>query len=246
MIKLFRNIRKNLISEGKTSKYIKYAIGEIVLVVIGILIALQINNWNENRKNHALEQAYIKNLYDDIHKDVSFINQFIINRYDRKIAALEMGKAYYQGTYTIKDTLSFLNEIGYGGVYGTNLWGFEKTTYNELISTGGFRIISNDSLRKAILNYYLYQNRITEGSGDKETGYTDFINSKTPFDKKNIGFKSDFDQKFLLKSLQSKEFYELLNLEITSGKSKKYIADDIISEANKLLRLLENQMDQNN
>ena len=47
MIKFFRTIRKNLISEGKTVNYLKYAIGEIVLVIIGILIALQINNWNE-------------------------------------------------------------------------------------------------------------------------------------------------------------------------------------------------------
>jgi hypothetical protein len=52
MIKLFRNIRKNLLNEGKTTKYLKYAIGEIVLVVIGILIALSINNWNSNRIKH--------------------------------------------------------------------------------------------------------------------------------------------------------------------------------------------------
>ena len=50
MIKLFRNIRKNLSNQGKTGKYFKYAIGEIVLVVIGILIAVQINNWNGYRK----------------------------------------------------------------------------------------------------------------------------------------------------------------------------------------------------
>ena len=50
MIKLFRNIRKNLLAEGKTTKYFKYAIGEIILVVIGILIALQINNWNETKQ----------------------------------------------------------------------------------------------------------------------------------------------------------------------------------------------------
>lgn len=51
MIKFFRKIRYSLMSENKTGKYFKYAIGEIVLVVIGILIALQINNWNESRKN---------------------------------------------------------------------------------------------------------------------------------------------------------------------------------------------------
>ncbi len=51
MIKFFRLIRKDLMETGKTGKYFKYAIGEIVLVVIGILIALSINTWNENNKS---------------------------------------------------------------------------------------------------------------------------------------------------------------------------------------------------
>jgi hypothetical protein len=69
MIKFFRNIRQNLLNEGKTSKYFKYAIGEIVLVVIGILIALSINNWNEQRKhNHNLRGIY-SNLLLDIKSD---------------------------------------------------------------------------------------------------------------------------------------------------------------------------------
>lgn len=63
MIKFFRKIRQNLLLEGKTSRYIKYAIGEIVLVVIGILIALQINNWNENRKDTIEEQAILESLF---------------------------------------------------------------------------------------------------------------------------------------------------------------------------------------
>jgi hypothetical protein len=52
VIKFFRKIRQRLVTENKFSKYMLYAIGEITLVVIGILIALQINNWNENRNNH--------------------------------------------------------------------------------------------------------------------------------------------------------------------------------------------------
>ncbi|TYA59241.1 hypothetical protein FVF61_01520, partial [Formosa maritima] len=55
MIKFFRKIRQNLLMENKTGKYFKYAIGEIILVVIGILIALQINNWNNNRIEHKIE-----------------------------------------------------------------------------------------------------------------------------------------------------------------------------------------------
>ncbi|MEM6516972.1 MAG: DUF6090 family protein, partial [Bacteroidota bacterium] len=59
MIKFFRNIRKTLLTENRFNKYLLYAIGEIVLVVIGILIALQINNWNENRKDNNVEQEVI-------------------------------------------------------------------------------------------------------------------------------------------------------------------------------------------
>jgi len=66
MIKFFKNIRKNLLAEGKTSKYLKYAIGEIILVVIGILIALQINNWNENRKANIEEQRILETLYENL------------------------------------------------------------------------------------------------------------------------------------------------------------------------------------
>ncbi len=62
MIKFFRKIRQNLFMENKTGKYFKYAIGEIILVVIGILIALQINNWNEKRKDVAKEQLILKQL----------------------------------------------------------------------------------------------------------------------------------------------------------------------------------------
>ena len=73
MIKFFRHIRQRLISENKTSKYFKYAIGEIVLVVIGILIALQINNWNEQRKqNLNLRELYSILLLDIKADSVSY------------------------------------------------------------------------------------------------------------------------------------------------------------------------------
>ena len=59
MIKFFRKIRYNLMSKNKTGKYFKYAIGEILLVVIGILIALQINTWNQQRLSKKMENNYI-------------------------------------------------------------------------------------------------------------------------------------------------------------------------------------------
>ncbi len=68
MIKFFRKIRYDLMEKNKTGKYFKYAIGEIVLVVIGILIALQINNWNEKtRKYNAIAQNYLNSLKQEFH-----------------------------------------------------------------------------------------------------------------------------------------------------------------------------------
>lgn len=66
MLKFFRRIRQTLLSENKLSKYLLYAIGEIVLVVIGILIALQINNWNEERKAAIEEKEILQNLYENL------------------------------------------------------------------------------------------------------------------------------------------------------------------------------------
>ena len=74
MIKFFRKIRYNLMEQNKTGKYFKYAIGEIVLVVIGILIALQINNRNEEKKSNQQIHALLDNLKMSIEEDKEFLN----------------------------------------------------------------------------------------------------------------------------------------------------------------------------
>ena len=75
MIKFFRHIRKSLISENKMGKYFKYAIGEILLVVIGILIALQINNWNERKKSTSQLRAQLVAIQNDINSDLNLFGQ---------------------------------------------------------------------------------------------------------------------------------------------------------------------------
>ena len=73
MIKFFRHIRKKLLSENKFSKYLLYAIGEIILVVIGILIALQLNNWNQARKDSITEKAYYNRFLEDVLLDEALV-----------------------------------------------------------------------------------------------------------------------------------------------------------------------------
>lgn len=242
MIHFFSKLRKSLFENNKFSKYLLYALGEIILVVIGILLALQINTWNQNRKDRIMEKAYLKSIQEDIKKEIDFIKVNILDRYEKKMEVLEMGRAYFQGKYIVTDTSSFISDIRFGGVYGRIIWGFERTTYSELVNTGGFRIISNDSLRKAISDYYLSQNRTSESTYNRETGYINFTNSRAPYDRFNPENVSDFDKKFFLKDLQTEEFYELTNLEITLGITAKATAESIVSRANELQEMIEKQL----
>lgn len=88
MIKFFRKIRYDLIEKNKIGKYLKYAVGEIVLVVIGIVIALQINNWNETRKQYKAEKEFITSVKNDLKQDRDFI-QLIIEGIEPKMKAYE-------------------------------------------------------------------------------------------------------------------------------------------------------------
>jgi hypothetical protein len=100
MIKLFRNIRQNLLAEGKTTNYLKYAVGEIILVVIGILIALSINNWNEKRKLQTTLNNTLKEIGYDLEIDTTYATH-IINFYEsnqknsKKILKNEITKDNY-------------------------------------------------------------------------------------------------------------------------------------------------------
>jgi len=79
MLKIFRKIRAQLLTQNKFSKYLLYAIGEIVLVVIGILIALSINNWNSERINRKQEKEYLSRLVVDLEKDLDNLQRTFTN-----------------------------------------------------------------------------------------------------------------------------------------------------------------------
>ena len=97
MIKFFRKIRQNLLSEGSNSRYFKYALGEIVLVVVGILIALQINNWNEYRKDISKSRAILGEFKKDLASDTTGINR-VVRLLERRTSyeAWALNKLVYQ------------------------------------------------------------------------------------------------------------------------------------------------------
>ncbi len=154
MIKLFRHIRKDLMEKNKTGKYLKYAIGEIVLVVIGILIALSINNWNESRKYNQLKETYLQRLVNDIEQDTITIN-YIIDE-------IEIAQDIINGL--IKSIGSNMNETELDSLftnYFTRGWIIQEfiptnNTYIDLSQTGNMNIIKNSALIDEIIEYYGY------------------------------------------------------------------------------------------
>ena len=95
MIKFFRKIRQRLLTDNKFSKYLLYAIGEIILVVIGILIALQINNWNAEQKIKKEEIGILNNLLESLYsaKEQSDIDIFKENQLKESLI-VALGKKF--------------------------------------------------------------------------------------------------------------------------------------------------------
>lgn len=181
MLKFFRNIRRNLLAEGRLKKYLLYAAGEIALVVVGILIALQIDAWSQAYQDRIAERDYLANLVEDLKADTSWVNRYILDRYDGKVAALNRVRAYYQGRLEIEDTLSFLLDVGYGAVFGNVVFSLNRGVYDELVNTGNLRKIRDVRLRNRINTYYANQLQDSAAAQDYKSGYVDYVNSLRPF-----------------------------------------------------------------
>ena len=147
MIKFFRHIRKNLLMENKTSKYFKYAIGEIILVVIGILIALQINNWNESRKERLQELKYLKNLQTDITLELKNNDNLINYRASTAKAAARM--LDFKTLQTTTDVIALEQNIQL--VFQRKNFIPTNNTFKELLSSGNLNSITNDSIKDYLL-----------------------------------------------------------------------------------------------
>ena len=148
MIKFFRHIRQNMIKENKFSKYFLYAIGEIILVVIGILIALQINNWNENSKQRHIEQGYLIALKEEFkHNLLELESVMNINKYNAdnalKLSNL-MGPDSPEITEKEFATLA-MNMTNLEVQYRPN-----KAVLDEIISSGKLAIFRNNKLKFAL------------------------------------------------------------------------------------------------
>lgn len=138
-----------MLTENKFSKYLIYAIGEIVLVVIGILIALSINNWNDNRKNIKAELNYYNRILDDLEMDKQLIVQSLEKADKRIETSKELLLELDSGTKSKKYLLNkFLIAIR-GDVFVVR-----DVTFKDLISSGNIKLLNDIKIKNSLIQYY--------------------------------------------------------------------------------------------
>lgn len=170
MISLLRKIRKSLLNPNSLQKYAIYACGEILLVMIGILLALQINNWNQKRINNQYEKDYLERFLFDLKRD-SILNansiSILKNKNEHLIKVRNLLKVFE--TPMNDSIMSILRSSASAGydLPNARLTG----TYEEIISSGHLRLLENPDLRKWIVRHYTSWDHIDFRIRNKQSDY---------------------------------------------------------------------------
>ncbi|WP_298371203.1 DUF6090 family protein [uncultured Lutibacter sp.] len=155
MIKFFRKIRQKLLTENKTGKYFKYAIGEIILVVIGILIALQINNWNENRKNKIAEADYYCRILDDFELNEKLIDdttELINNKIELcKELILDLNKIPNERDEILNKFVIALRQ---------DVFVPSNIAFEDITSSGQLKLLTDLKLKNRLIQHSTFLNNI--------------------------------------------------------------------------------------
>ena len=171
MIPFFRKLRKRLLTENRLGRYLIYALGEIVLVVIGILLALQINTWNNSREDRLEERGLLLRLEKELNRDLKEIEEVKNDSEVRILLALpvldSLGKnnaqhvrnwAYYKQAEITFSGTSGINELSLGQslfyVLARNQFNPARITFDEMQSTGKLSLLCSDALRIALQQHY--------------------------------------------------------------------------------------------
>ena len=149
-MKLFRKIRGKLLAENKFNKYLLYAVGEITLVVIGILIALQVNNWKENQKEIKQQNLILSNLNLELNNNLENLN-----------TAIELSESYINSSEKLLLSLNNLATNKYNGErldsllskFGYSKWKRSNLNIKSLESSGSLNSVENNELKKLIYDW---------------------------------------------------------------------------------------------
>jgi len=151
MIKFFNKIRYDLMEKNKTGKYLKYAVGEIILVVIGILIALSVNNWNQEKKDRQIGEDYLLRIHRDLVQDTINFRSIITNNNKLREDIKRLLVSIYAGVDNIEQVqnMSAIFDQALDQVFAPN-----DNTYKGMASSGTLSLILNKELKEEIIDLY--------------------------------------------------------------------------------------------
>jgi len=257
MIKFFRKIRQNLLSEGKTGTYLKYAVGEIILVVIGILIALGINNWNSNRINTSKQRDYLMAIKNDLEKQIPVFNTLVKRCDSISVVGSNILNDYKSSQdFSLIDSLNkklslFFYSEKFPGIY---------TTFEELKSTGQINLIKNKSVRTQIISYYQNAKESQEGMRivTSDIVYSHIyptLKTSTVILPENLGYKNGINEvpSKIQSALKAKltdpdtelALFNTINLRIIAAKANQNYLLKSKDEAEQLLDAIGKELNQN-
>ncbi|MEM8507321.1 MAG: DUF6090 family protein [Bacteroidota bacterium] len=210
MAKFFRRIRQKLLSKSKFSNYLLYALGEIILVVLGILLALQINTWSTEKSNRAREQLYLRDYLTDLERNLSELDR-VITKSNRTLSATDSLLRYAKGMVKIKDS----SKIEYLVMESVNYTLFlsQEGTINDIFGSGDLALILNDSIRKSMVNWSSELKFLTEYEAlgkDNQLQCIDYLSTETAFYR--MSFKGNFlDRATATRILADRRFLNLVS-----------------------------------
>ncbi len=180
MIKIFRQTRNALLKTNKITKYFIYAVGEIVLVVIGILIALSLNNWNEQNKNSKSEIVYYSRILEDFNLDKKLIEELSEKADNRIKLSKEILVELDSGTKTKNYLLNkFLIAIRSDAYVPRNV------AFQDLISSGNLNLLNDVNLKNSLIQYYSelenIQSQLKQNRNEKIKESFELVNSSIEF-----------------------------------------------------------------
>ncbi len=205
MIKLFRKIRYNLMSENKMGKYFKYAIGEILLVVIGILLALQINTWNQQRIEDKKEIELLTSLKDEFQYNLTSLDESISvnNKVNQSCAALTQ----IIRLNSLEENPDLVDELLINiGAFNS----FDAITgvSSEIVNSGKLSILKNGAIREQLGNWLTLIIDCEEDILFRSDNYTmnlmPFLMKRFPLANGEITKKLPFDKNNYLKAYEEK------------------------------------------
>jgi hypothetical protein len=249
MIKLFRTIRYDLMDKNKSGKYLKYAIGEIILVVIGILIALQINNWNEHRKDSIEEKAILKNLHENLilAKKQSVLLLAEEDTLKNRIIRI-LGIDSNQAKITMKKIPD--------SIFKSAVWDLQSdqptfNAYNNLKNTNKLSLIKNNKINEKFTDFEFQLEKLNDILEDrlsvhqiriddileKEINFIPLIKSNIP----SINIDNESDNNYY-QILEDKRVRNLLGMKLTFTQDVINRRENLDKEIKDLILLIDTEL----